>query len=43
MASAYKCDRCNEFFEEIGSLEPKYSVIKHGFNVNPTELDLCPR
>ena len=42
MAIAYKCDRCEEFFEKFDLLEPKYTISKHSFGMGPVELDLCP-
>lgn len=43
MASAYKCDRCGEFYEPQEQEKGDFGIyeITGGF-LNPNEKDICP-
>lgn len=42
MASAYKCDRCGNYYQQIGYLPPNYCVCRSNGLKAGVKLDLCP-
>lgn len=43
MASAYRCDRCNNYYQHIGSPVPEHCVCRAiSFAKAGIKLDLCP-
>lgn len=43
MASAYRCDRCQKYYQTIGYTGPDYCICRAlGHNKAGIKVDLCP-